>query len=490
MSEHDALLTETIARHFPEAKIHGEDIDLGVGDLTITCWVNSVTEMPAFTAASLFFALRGGALGTAPIFASMSGYGDTVQEAIATGACNWACAFGPIVRAGLTDDAVPEAPSFEIEVDGQEHDVFVDALDRVMSFSPDENPNARNKLTRARFAPDGQWLTEMVLESGDLPLLAAHRPTVLSVFVSDAPGQRIVEVKVDGADWPHMASAFADVPGEEAQVSTLMRELAVVVPASRAPKLAHAPIQRTLDGIADHAMLRHAANWPGWQHHGGILAPPLAPGELAAVEVSLGALPADYRSYLLEVSRGGAGPGYGLLPPTSQLQRHIATGDFTWIDGAEPAADPRGVLALAHAGCAVMWFLVLRGEHRGEVWVDARSSDGIARRVAPSFDVWYRDWLASSVRNSTPFVTWDPMCCATAQILQHWVETLREEGVAAADLPAVMPKRVGIGAFALATGGGPGFSRGQGINPCQGCVQAAKNLGLEPAVFVAGIEPS
>jgi len=34
---------------------------------------------------------------------------------------------------------------------------------------------------------------------------------VLSVFVSDAPGQRIVEVKVDGADWPHMSAAFADV---------------------------------------------------------------------------------------------------------------------------------------------------------------------------------------------------------------------------------------------------------------------------------------
>ncbi len=488
MSAHDQLLTETIARHFPEARIEGAEIDLGVGDLKITCWVNGVTEMPSVTAASLFFALRGGALGPAPVFASMSGYAATAEQAIATGACNWACTFGPIIRAGLTDDAVPEAPSFSIEVDGQEHDVFVDALDRVMTFSPEQD--ASSKATRERFAPEGQWLTEVVLSSGGLPLLSAHRPTVLSVFVSDAPGQRIVEVKVDGTDWPHMAAAFADVPGEHGKICTLMRELAIVVPASRGPKLAPAPIRRTLAGIADVTKQRHAAHWPGWEHHGGVLAAPLSPGELVAVEATLGALPADYRSYLLDVARSGAGPGYGLISPTSPLQARLARGNFAWTDGDQDASDPQGVLALAHAGCAVLWYLVLRGDHRGEVWVDARSSDGHVGRVAPSFDAWYRDWLQSAVRNSAGFIAWDPACCSTAHALAEFVDSVRKEGVTDANLAEVMSKRVGARSFALATGGGPGFARGQAINPCQGCIQTAANVGLEPVVFAPGIEPA
>lgn len=490
MRPHDKLLIETIARHFPDARIDGDEIVLGVGDLKIRCWVNGVTEMPSMCAASLFFALRGGALGPAPVFASMSGYAETAEQAIATGGCNWACAFGPVVRAGLTDDAVPEAPSFSIEIDGQEHDVFVDSLDRVMAFSPEVDATRHAQTTRARFAPEGQWLAEVVLDSGGLPLLSAHGPTVLSVFVSDAPERRIVEVKVDGTDWPHMAAAFADVPGEQANVSTLMRELAIVVPASRAPKLAPAPIRRTLDGIADVTMRRHAAHWPGWQHHGGVLGAPLSPGELAAVEASLGALPADYRSYLLDVARSGAGPGYGLLPPTSPFQARLAAGDFAWTDGDEGAADPHGVLALAHAGCAVMWYLVLRGAHRGEVWVDARSSDGHVGRVAPSFDAWYRDWLGSAVRNSASFIAWDPTCCSTAHALVQFVESVRNEGVADADLADVMAKRVGARSFALATAGGPGFARGQAINPCQGCIQTVANCGLEPSVFAPGVEPS
>ncbi|MEV4691484.1 SMI1/KNR4 family protein [Micromonospora echinospora] len=43
--------------------------------------------------------------------------------------------------------------------------------------------------------------------------------------------------------------------------------------------------------------------------------PPLTTDELAGLESQLDVeLPAEYRSFLLQVSRGGAGPAYGLFP--------------------------------------------------------------------------------------------------------------------------------------------------------------------------------
>jgi hypothetical protein len=100
-SAHHALLCETVARHFPEARIEGHEIELGFGDLRIACRVDSVHEIGAVRSASLFFELRGGRLGTARVFASVSGYADSAAKAIITGACNWTCTYGPVLRAGL-----------------------------------------------------------------------------------------------------------------------------------------------------------------------------------------------------------------------------------------------------------------------------------------------------------------------------------------------------------------------------------------------------
>src|SRR6185295_13061790 len=123
---------------------------------------------------------------------------------------------------------------------------------------------------------------------------------------------------------------------------------------------------------------------------------------VADIETTVGALPPDYRRFLIEVAAAGAGPGYGLLAPTGEAQQRLAEGTFSFRDGASPTDGPAGVLALAHAGCGVMWFLVLGGPHRGEVWCDARSSDGKVRRVAGSFTEWYRDWLGSAVDQRGP----------------------------------------------------------------------------------------
>jgi hypothetical protein len=70
------------------------------------------------------------------------------------------------------------------------------------------------------------------------------------------------------------------------------------------------------------------------------------------------------------------------------------------------------------------------------------------------------------------------------------IDGVRAQGVADAELPAVLPKRVAAGGFALATSGGPCFGSGQALDPCHGCVQNVARFGLEPQVFASGVEPT
>jgi hypothetical protein len=54
----------------------------------------------------------------------------------------------------------------------------------------------------------------------------------------------------------------------------------------------------------------------GFEDHRCQLEPPLSATELAEIEAQIRVrLPSEYRSFLLEVSRGGAGPAYGLFTP-------------------------------------------------------------------------------------------------------------------------------------------------------------------------------
>lgn len=487
MSDHDLILRETIARHFPAATVEDRVVKLGVDDLSIECWVNHVGDALGITQTSLFFLLRGAVLGPDPVFASVSGYGPTAEEAITTGACNWACSFGPVLRAGLSDEAVPDVSELSVEIDGQEFDVFVDSLDRTLVFGDGLDPTDIGRAARARFGKE-RWLTEVVIDSGILPLLPSDRPTVLSVFVSDTETNRIVELKIDGADWPHAKAVFADVDHEKQPAATLMRELAILVPSSKAPRLARDPIAVALGGIGDPTLPRDIAQWPGWKQHGGLLRSAYPESVVADFEKMSGPLPADYRAFLLSVGSSGAGPGYGLIDPISAFQGRIMPGDFAWEHDAEPTTPPRGVLGLAHGGCGVMWLLVLGGPHRGEVWLDARSSDGKARRVAASFDAWYRDWLAASVRN-VHFVQWDPNSCATANAFRQVIDHLSTQGVADDQIQPELVKVVKPGALKLSTDS-VYFGEGTNLNPCFGCVTIAKQLGLDTTVFAPGTEPA
>ncbi|MEU6801399.1 SMI1/KNR4 family protein [Streptomyces neyagawaensis] len=189
-----------------------------------------------------------------------------------------------------------------------------------------------------------------------------------------------------------------------------------------------------------------------WDLYGGRghhfrFADPLSEAEVAEAEGQWGvSLPAEYRSFLLEVGAGGAGPGYGLsvLRRTTAGWRWSAvdlplrhdylglpflTGDERWNmlaehDGGQPqqsgfddddtyfaaysawmtAGDElaervtRGALNLSHEGCGSCHWLVLNGPERGALWRDDRSGDGeftpVGEPRAPvGFAHWYLQWV-------------------------------------------------------------------------------------------------
>lgn len=186
----------------------------------------------------------------------------------------------------------------------------------------------------------------------------------------------------------------------------------------------------------------------GSSSHQYRLEPPLPRAKLESFEAEHSiVLPEPYRTFISELSNGGAGPYCGLFPLgyfdgsggplerwsegdgfAGQLSRpfphrqpwslpdsrykcpdafeteeeeeawYKALEDETWkpelVDGAFP---------ICHQGCAIRNLLVVTGPERGKVWVDDRASDG---GIFPegddpnsgiSFFDWYSDWLDRSI---------------------------------------------------------------------------------------------
>jgi hypothetical protein len=116
----------------------------------------------------------------------------------------------------------------------------------------------------------------------------------------------------------------------------------------------------------------------GANRHRYQLGPTLTADELGALQSSLGTdLPDEVCAFLREVGSQGAGPYYGL---------RFAVGA---VDGDEI---PRGMVFIADQGCGMKSYLVVSGQHRGEVWID----NGVGydlEREAIGFLAWYEAWI-------------------------------------------------------------------------------------------------
>ncbi|TDD62185.1 SMI1/KNR4 family protein [Kribbella antibiotica] len=190
---------------------------------------------------------------------------------------------------------------------------------------------------------------------------------------------------------------------------------------------------------ADRRRVVFGADEHTWQ-----LEPPLGPDELADAETQLGVeLPAEYRSFVLQVGRGGAGPAYGLFPvrrlagrwqwdgdgaeltdldtldqPFPHVQafnpadgtpaREDFESDDAWVEAVDAIVyDPKhsiGLLYLCHLGCALRECLVITGPARGQMWADDTTEDKGFRpmydedRTPLGFARWYRRWLDAAER--------------------------------------------------------------------------------------------
>ncbi|MEU7617115.1 SMI1/KNR4 family protein [Micromonospora rifamycinica] len=204
----------------------------------------------------------------------------------------------------------------------------------------------------------------------------------------------------------------------------------------RLARLAAAPGAGAVFGSSDH----------GWE-----LEPPLPAEELAEVEAQLQVeLPAEYRSFLREAGRGGAGPAYGLFPlrrldgrwqwegdgadlttlealgrpfvhveafnPAAGLPAHPDEDDYDSPEAFTAAQDAHweqherlvltpehsvGLLYLCHLGCALREALVVSGPARGRMWADDIAEGGGFRPLYDDgtplgFARWYRRWLAAA----------------------------------------------------------------------------------------------
>lgn len=175
------------------------------------------------------------------------------------------------------------------------------------------------------------------------------------------------------------------------------------------------------------------------------LNPPLSLERIVGFERGHGIrLPADYRSFLLKVGNGGAGPFYGLFPlgfmdgssgltVTAWHERDGLVGslkepfphDGPWNDTVglpsaelaerDPAKYERlmgefdqrywnsslvdGAIPICHMGCALRVWLVVSGGEMGNLWRDGRSElSGLQPLVLrdgrrATLGSWYIEWL-------------------------------------------------------------------------------------------------
>lgn len=153
----------------------------------------------------------------------------------------------------------------------------------------------------------------------------------------------------------------------------------------------------------------------GSSHHGYRLRPPLVEDTIGFFEQQHGVrLPASYRSFLKDVADGGAGPDYGLLGLTEEVDGEEALHDLRaegrragflatpfphtgeWRGpgkGGDADYSVEGSLVIGECGCGTVHRLVVTGRNAGHVWLDDPDWGGLT--PGPDFRDWYSAWLAT-----------------------------------------------------------------------------------------------
>ncbi|AUG80733.1 hypothetical protein CFP65_6062 [Kitasatospora sp. MMS16-BH015] len=154
----------------------------------------------------------------------------------------------------------------------------------------------------------------------------------------------------------------------------------------------------------------------GSSHHGYLLRPPLPEGTLRSFEQGHGiTLPPSFRSFLEDVADGGAGPYYGIVGLTEEVDEEEALHDLradglradflsTPFPHTEACPGPgkggtdrysvTGTLVIGEIGCGTFSRLVVTGAHAGQVWIDDQIWAGLM--PGPDFRDWYEAWLAAA----------------------------------------------------------------------------------------------
>jgi len=438
------LAAHAVAQVTPGSSVTGSTVRAAAG-MTVECVVAGVERTGEVFTAHIGLWLAGGPLGSAPVLATVDGYGDTPDAAVIEGAGRWAAQLGPVLAAAATGLPHPGVQQTELTVDSRRFHLAMARMDRGVGVTADGTDPTDAARTRFGGHP---WLTSTVLRSATMPMLTTPHSTVLAITVNDAEVGRSVRVTVHGKDWWPSALALAAAPPAPAGTTVLLEELAVLTPASPQPTISRTFLERTITGLAYATSPGETAGWPGWWAHGGTIGPTATRADAERLEAFAGRLPPDYWEFLTSVTASGAGPGYGLLTPEVRS----------------------GAIPLAHAGCGAVWVMRLDEPFRGQVWVDVPGPSGGFQPVARSFTRWWSDWLDGAVRGAGPWVQWPADACVGSAVVGR---ALRSGG------------SVPDGELLIASPGGF-FPQHMPLDPCQACVAVAARGGIAASAFAPG----
>jgi len=208
----------------------------------------------------------------------------------------------------------------------------------------------------------------------------------------------------------------------------------------------------------------------GAAHHRYALLPPLTADALAALEARLGApLPDDVRELARTLAAGGAGPYYGWLPLPRAVELAYA-------------APPGRALPVVDVGCGYALSVIVDGDARGQLWLDARAL-GVVAPARPSFAALYLEWLDRLAHNAAPDALVPPGACALANALGGYLGVCEQRlglppGTIAGEALRDALAELGPGAIAIAAERSPLYPDDTRVAPCLACATLLANLGL------------